>query len=126
MGFKSLVFGVLATVCSIGFAGNGHFHSSVITHEDLWGNCEIEIINRSNVDVQIFGIFDDGSSLRTFKIAAVNDSPHYIPLFYADYCHEGMALYVSTLDGHQIYSGFWSRKQPLILDRIGNPGKSPR
>ena len=126
MGLKALVFCMFVTVCSFGFAGTGHFHPSVITHEDLVGNCEIEIINRSNADVQIFGIFDDGSSLRTFNIAAVDDSPHYISLDYANYCHEGMALYVSTIDGHQIYSGFWSRKQPLILDRIGDSGKSPR
>lgn len=71
-----------------------------------WANsCEIEIVNNSFDDVNVFGTFDDGALLAPFTIKWY-DFAHYISLYYYGYCHAGMHLYLETTDGMPLYSSF--------------------
>lgn len=69
------------------------------------GYCEIEIINNSCYNVRVYGVFDDGEVLRSFKVYA-HEYPHYISLYYYGYCHYGMDIYIDTTRGYRIYSGY--------------------
>ncbi len=78
------------------------------------GYCEIEIINNSYYDVRVFGTFDDGEELRPFRIYP-HEYPHYISLYYYGYCHYGMDLYIETLAGYRIYSGYTRRYDTIYI-----------
>ncbi len=114
MKLKSLIFACCFSFFGALFAANQHVHPQAANGGDVksanksvsWpGYCEIEIVNQSYEQVRVFGIFDDGSSLPPFNIY-MNDAPHYISLYYYGYCHSGMNLYVDTLDGYSVYSGY--------------------
>ncbi len=78
------------------------------------GYCEIEVINDSFSNVRVYGIFDDGVMLRPFNIYTF-EYPHYISLFYYGYCHAGMDLYVETLSGYRVYSGYTPTNSTLHI-----------
>lgn len=108
---------VFIFLCCLGFlpstyADNRHFHPQADKNAKLsarsagfFGDCQIEITNDSAQDVNVFGTFDDGSSMRPFTIYRY-EGFHYIDLFYYGYCHSGMNLYIKTLDGYPTYSGY--------------------
>ncbi len=113
MKFKSFIFICCLSLCSSIGAANLHLHSQAnnngnkaLTKGVMWpGYCEIEIINDSFDDVRVFGVFDDGSSLRPFNVYSY-DSPHYISLYYYSYCHSGMDIYIDTFRGTRVYAGY--------------------
>lgn len=78
------------------------------------GYCEIEIINHSYNDVRVYGVFDDGVPLQPFTVYSF-ESPHYISLYYYGYCHDGMNLYVDTMYGSSVFSGYVSRYSTLRI-----------
>lgn len=103
------------------FATNHHFHandkleekpkSSAITFP---GYCEIEIVNRSFDNVRVYGVFDDGLSMDPFNVYSF-ELPHYIPLFYYGYCHDGMDLYIDSFSGYPIFSGYVPRATTIRI-----------
>lgn len=78
------------------------------------GYCEIEIVNNSDYTVRVFGIFDDGSELSAFRIYP-HEYAHYISLYYYGYCHYGMDLYIETLRGYRVYSGYARRYDTIYI-----------
>lgn len=62
------------------------------------GYCQIEIINSSKHDVEVYGTFDDGDPLDPFRIR-VHDAPHYISLLTYGYCQYGMFLSIESIQG---------------------------
>lgn len=122
MRFRILV--LLTCLCGASFAAeNKHVYpekttdtSSSKTVKDLKypGYCEIEIINNSDTNVRVSGYFDDGERLKSFKVYA-HEYPHYISLYYYGYCHYGMDLYIRTLSGYTIYSGYTVRNQTIYI-----------
>jgi hypothetical protein len=79
------------------------------------GYCEIEIINNSYTNIRVRGIFDDGEILRSFRIYSY-EYPHYISLYYYGYCHYGMDIFIETLRGYRIYSGYTTRGQTIYVE----------
>lgn len=79
------------------------------------GYCQIEIVNHSNYVIRVFGVFDDGEELRTFRMYP-HEYPHYISLFYYGYCHYGMNLDIETLSGYRIYSGYTRRYDTVFVN----------
>lgn len=67
--------------------------------------CEIEVINNSYDTVRVFGVFDDGSPLTPFDLPRFS-TPLYLDLFYNGYCHQGMNLYIFSMNGDTLYSAF--------------------
>lgn len=104
------------------FAGNRHTYpetnnsvNQLVASDVKWTDgCEIEIVNRSYVDVRVFGVFDDGTTLEPFNIYSF-ESPHYISLFYNGYCHAGMDLDMDTIRGYHVYSGYTRRGSTVLL-----------
>ncbi len=78
------------------------------------GYCQIEIVNNSHYTVRVFGIFDDDEELEPFRIYP-HEYPHYISLYYYDYCHYGMNLYIETLGGYRVYSGYTRRYDTIYI-----------
>jgi hypothetical protein len=78
------------------------------------GYCEIEIINQSNNDVNVYGVYDDGIALAPFSIYSY-EFPHYISLYYYGYCHAGMNLYIDTFYGSSVYAGYVSRYSTIRI-----------
>jgi hypothetical protein len=131
--WKSLLF-----VCGLGlmstlFAGNRHIHpedgtkqaQGVAAKAMMPGFCEIELINSSFDNVSVYGRFDDGSSMIPFNIYSF-EGPHYVSLFYYNYCHRDMYLDIITFSGYHIYSGYTSVDSTVRLVPYGTPltGKS--
>jgi hypothetical protein len=127
MKFKTLALAFLMGLSAPLFAANKHFHSSAenATSETTeqtkaqtkmgWpGYCEIEIINHSYDDVRVYGVYDDGVALNPFTVYSY-ESPHYISLYYYGYCHSGMDLYIDTLYGAHVYSGYVSRYSTIRI-----------
>lgn len=109
MKLRSWVLGCFVCLSSSAFAANQHIHPqakspSLVTWAD---GCEIEIVNRSYADVNVFGIFDDGTPLEPFNIYSF-ELPHYISLYYNGYCHAGMELDIDTFGGEHVYAGYVS------------------
>jgi hypothetical protein len=111
MKLKSLLFVVCFSLFTHVFAANMHLHPKADTADKKTvtknltypGYCQIEIINDSYTDVNVFGTFDDGSSVN-FNVYRF-ESPHYISLFYYFYCHEGMYLTIQS-PYYTVYSGW--------------------
>lgn len=78
------------------------------------GYCEIEIVNNSNYTVIVSGVFSDGSDLIPFRIYPF-EYPHYISLYYYGWCHYGMDIYIQTLDGYRVYSGYTRRYDSIYI-----------
>lgn len=119
MKFKTLAFAFLMGLSAPLFAANQHFHTSMpapvvadgvnAQNKMGWpGYCEIEIINHSYDDVRVYGVYDDGVGLAPFTIYSY-ESPHYISLYYYGYCHSGMDIYIDTLYGAHVFSGYVPR-----------------
>jgi hypothetical protein len=117
MKLKSLLFICCFSLLSSAFADNRHIHPRANDKVDAksaakgarWpGYCEIEVVNRSNDDVNVFGTFDDGSTMDPFTIHRFGyDAPQFISLYYYGYCHSGMNLYVETVrGGYRLYTGY--------------------
>jgi hypothetical protein len=83
------------------------------------GYCQIEIINNSYSDINVYGRFDDGSTIN-FNIYRF-EYPHYISLDYGYYCHEGMDLIISsrysTLYNSYTYVNSTVRIVPYLKDQ---------
>lgn len=117
MKLISLVFGCLVCLSSSVFAVNrhGHPHAESATTTGLkWaGNCEVEIINKSYMDVRVFGVFDDGAELDPFNIYGFSPA-RYIPLYYNGYCHAGIDLDIDTFNGYHVF-GYYVRRGTTVL-----------
>ena len=120
MKFSSVLFSVFLGFCSFCYAESEHLHEAKLLDIKGVGNCEIEIINQSGEAVRIYGSFDDGSNLRSFIVDAADESSHYISLYYYDYCHTGMEIYIDRLDGGNRYSGYMHRDKPFTLQAVVN------
>tara|TARA_Y100000588_G_C14151814_1_gene880882 strand:+ start:904 stop:1347 length:444 start_codon:yes stop_codon:yes gene_type:complete len=121
MKLKSFIFMCLMGLMASAFSGSHHLHpeakpatGQAKTSLKWPGYCEIEIINDSFSDVIVTGVFDDGSLLNSFAIPA-HDAPHYISLYYYGYCHNGMDLYIDSLDGYRLYSGYTPNRTGLHI-----------
>lgn len=100
MKLKSLLFAVCFGLAGHAVAANQHLHpkanevnnkNTISKPSMLPRACEIEIINDSYTDVNVFGTFDDGAPLSPFTVYRF-DAPHYISLYYYGYCHNGMVV----------------------------------
>lgn len=122
MKFKSFIFMICLSLGSTGFSANHHQNPRVNQGQSESAGkqiqapyaCEIEILNHSFDDVEVYGVFDDGSNLNPF-IAYRFDAPHYISLYYSGYCHEGMRLRMQTTEGHFIYSGYTPKQSSILI-----------
>lgn len=111
MKLKSLLSVVCFSLCTNTFAANVHLNSNADTQDKneikkstiYPGYCQIEIINHSYTDVNVFGTFDDGSTVN-FNIYRF-EQPHYISLFYNFYCHNGMYITIQS-PYYTVYSGW--------------------
>ena len=118
MKLKSFLFVLCFSLFTNVFAANNHLHpkadavdkKSISKNLTYPGYCQIEVINDSFTDVNVFGTFDDGTSIN-FNIYRY-ESPHYISLFYYSYCHSGMYLTVTSSFG-AVYSG-WTNVNSTI------------
>ncbi|RUR10968.1 hypothetical protein [Legionella sp. km772] len=118
MKLKSFLFVLCFSLFTNVFAANSHLHpkadaadkKSISKNLTYPGFCQIELINDSFTDVNVYGTFDDGSSI-SFNIYRY-ESPHYISLFYYFYCHSGMYLTVTSPFG-TVYSG-WTNVNSTI------------
>lgn len=118
MKLKSFLFVVCFSLFTNVFAANMHLHpkadtadkKSVAKNLTYPGYCQIEIINDSFTDVNVFGTFDDGSTVN-FNIYRY-ESPHYISLYYYYYCHDGMYLTIQS-PYYTVYSG-WTNVNSTI------------
>ncbi len=112
MKVKSFLLLVCLSLCSLGYAENRHIHpqatdqtiNSTVKNAMYPGYCQIEIINDSYQNVLVSGQFDDGAALSPFNIYP-HEIPHYVSLFYYNYCHANMYLSI-TSNGYVIYSGY--------------------
>ncbi|MCP0913026.1 MULTISPECIES: hypothetical protein [Legionella] len=111
MKIKSLIFLCCFGLLSNVFAGtNQHIHPKANDQKGqqvsaAYSNCDITIINNSFDNVQVTGTFDDGSPLIPFSVYSF-EAPHYISLYYYNYCHSGMYLTIRTFNGHMIYNAY--------------------
>jgi len=94
--------------------GGAEEKSAPLVQAKYAGFCEIEIVNRSFVDVIVSGVFDDGVPMQPFTHYSY-EAPHYISLFYYGYCHYGMDLYIETYSGYPLYSGYTTRESSIRL-----------
>ncbi|OGV51977.1 MAG: hypothetical protein A3F46_07185 [Legionellales bacterium RIFCSPHIGHO2_12_FULL_42_9] len=112
MKFKSFLLLLCLSVCSLGYADNRHVHpqsgnqavNSAVKNAMTPGYCQVEIINDSNQYVTVSGRFDDGAPLQPFNIYP-HEIPHYISLFYYNFCHQSMYLSI-TSNGYVVFGGY--------------------
>lgn len=118
---------VCLSLCASAFASNQHTHpqAQADTRGAKWAvGCGVEIINQSYMDVQVFGVFDDGSSLYPFNIYRFSP-PHSIFLDYNGYCHSGIELDIDTFMGYHVFGGYVPRGSTVfILPGIMNQVKA--
>ncbi len=127
MKFKTLALAFLMGLSAPLFAANQHTHANAQDTAPAaaeqskgqnkmgWpGYCEIEIINHSYDDVRVYGVYDDGVALTPFTVYSY-ESPHYISLYYYGYCHSGMDLYIDTVYGAHVYSGYTPRYSTIRI-----------
>ena len=94
-------------------------------------SCLIKISNDSHDDVLVYGMFDDGTPLEPFIIYAY-ENPHYISLFYYNFCHAGMDIGIDTLSGLHLYHDYtWVNSRLRIVSGWFKPylvmeAKGPR
>ena len=94
-------------------------------------SCLIKISNDSHDDVMIYGTFDDGAVLDSFIIYAY-ENPHFISLFYYNFCHAGMDIAIYTLSGSNLYHDYtWVNSRLRIVSGWFKPyfvmeAKGPR
>ena len=117
MKLIALLLGCLLFLSSSLFASTRHSHPQVNTQSAQkmsWsGNCEVEIINQSYTDVQVFGVFDDGVYLDPLKIYSFSAS-RSISLYYNGYCHAGIDLDIDTFTGYHLF-GYYVRRGTTVL-----------
>lgn len=118
MKLKSFLFIICFCLFTNVFATNSHIHpkadeadkKAIAKNLTYPGYCQIEIINDSFTDINVFGTFDDGSSI-SFNVYRY-ESPHYIDLYYYYYCHSGMYLTIES-PYYTVYSG-WTNVNSTI------------
>lgn len=94
-------------------------------------SCLIKISNDSHDDIMVYGTFDDGTILEPFMIYAY-ENPHYISLFYYNFCHAGMDIGINTLSGLNLYHDYtWVNSRLRIVSGWFKPylvmeAKGPR
>ena len=77
--------------------------------------CLIKISNDSHDDILVYGNFDDGTPLEPFIIYAY-ENPHFISLFYYNFCHAGMDIGIDTLSGLRLYHDYtWVNSRLRIV-----------
>jgi len=117
MKLISLFLGCILCLSTSVFASNRHNHpqtENAATPDMKWaGNCEVEIINQSYLDVQVFGVFDDGVALDPFNIYSFSPA-HYISLYYNGYCHAGIDLDIDTFSGYHVF-GYYVHRGTTVL-----------
>jgi len=94
-------------------------------------SCLIKISNDSHDDIMVYGTFDDGAILEPFIIYAY-ETPHFISLFYYNFCHAGMDIGINTLSGLNLYHDYtWVNSRLRIVSGWFKPylvmeAKGPR
>ncbi|MBA4696846.1 MAG: hypothetical protein H2069_05640 [Legionella sp.] len=76
-----------------------------VTKTTNFGRCEITILNYTYESFDVYGRFDDGSALESFRIYP-KDEPHYINLYYYGYCHAGMDLSIYDTQGRLLHGRY--------------------
>ena len=113
MKFKSLFFIGCLTLLSTAYADDRYIHPATTPADAKAaknmmtpGYCEIEVLNRSYDDVRVYGVYDDFTPMKAFKVYSYG-SAVYISLFYNGYCHSGMNLFVDNWDDdYNIFTGY--------------------
>jgi hypothetical protein len=133
MKIKSLLFVCCLSLMGSLYAENRHIHpkadvnnakSATAKNARFPGYCQIEIINSSFDNVTVYGTFDDGTSMAPFNIYSY-ESPHYISLFYYNYCHRDMYLDIVTFSGYHVYSGYTRTESTVrIVPYLANQVKA--
>jgi hypothetical protein len=130
MKLKSFLFVLCFSLFTNVFAANTHLHpkADAADKKSMAQNltyplyCQIEIINDSFTDVNVFGTFDDGSTIN-FNIYRY-ESPHYVSLFYYFYCHSGMYLTIQS-PYYTVYSGWTDVNSTIrIVPYLKNEAKA--
>ena len=125
MKLKAFIFVLCISLFGSAFAGNRHYHQSnsghVVKKSMLPGYCEVEIINNSYEDVNVFAHFEDGSTI-SFPVYS-HSSPEYVDLFYRGYCHSFITLHITTMGGYPVYygpvaAGTTIRVIPYLMNKI--------
>lgn len=106
MKIKSLLFVCCLSLFSSVFAADRHMHPKADTNPTAAaiGGCEINILNDSYDNVNVYGTFDDGTSMTPFSIYRFGSAS--ISLYYYNYCHRDMYLDIVTFTGYHVYSGY--------------------
>lgn len=132
MKLQSLLFVCCLSLMSSLFADSRHVHPKADTNQAkvdtknamLPGFCQIEIINSSFDNVTVYGTFDDGTPLIPFNVYSF-ESPHYISLYYYNYCHRNMYLDIVTFSGYHIYSSYTRTESTIrIVPYLANQIKA--
>lgn len=120
MKLKPFLFVACFSLFTSVFAANTHLHpkadaadkQSIAKKATYPGYCQIEIINDSISDVDVYGTFDDGSTL---GFDMYRFETHYISLFYNFFCHGSMYLTIVSpyYPNFPIYSG-WTNVNSTI------------
>lgn len=115
MKFKSLLFVGCLGLFSAAFADdNRHVHPQANNNKEakaatksprMPGYCEIEIVNYSYDDVIVSGLFDDNTAMKPFTVYSYGP-PEYVDLYYHDYCHPGMRLFINSYRGYNVFSSY--------------------
>ena len=84
-------------------------------HEASAHNCDVAIVNDGHLELFVFGVLDNGSALKTFKMTK-NENSRYIDLYdESGRCHEGMSLFVLSSSGKAIYSAYTETNTTIHL-----------
>jgi len=112
MKLKALLTVACLGLVSAGYAADFHVHAgaekaakSNQQGATSPGYCQIEIINDTFDDLNVYGRFDDNSALIPF-VMKYRSAAQYVSLYYAGYCHQGMDFYIETTSGKFKYNGF--------------------
>ena len=111
-------FSCLYSLSSSVFASDLHTYpqeGSAATSKIMWAvNCDVEIINQSYTDVQVFAVFEDGVALDPFNIYSFSPA-HYISLYYNGYCHSGIDLDIDTFSGYHVFGHYVRRGTSVLI-----------
>lgn len=101
---KGKVLALLVLINS-SYASTINHHPSVSPNSNNLPGCEIEIINKSSVYVNVYGTFDDGVPMVPFTVMPDN-MPRYIDLLFNGYCHQTMYLDIADANGLHVYTKY--------------------
>lgn len=116
MKLKSVILACGLALMGQSYAANVHTHQNLDTKSKKEafrpGFCEIEIMNYSNSDVRVWGVFDDNTTIDFFIYRY--EAPHYINLYYNGYCHHSMYITIQA-PFSTIYSNYTSVYSTLMI-----------